>query len=89
MLTFETLVPRRQWVSVILKAFVLSAAICFYGLIALKDPGSLICFIIFVCASISSIAGFAFSALSGALLFHVVHDPVTAVQIMLIASISL
>jgi uncharacterized membrane protein YfcA len=36
---------------------------------------------------VSSIAGFAFSALCGAMLFHLIDDPVRAVQIMMICSV--
>jgi len=36
---------------------------------------------------VSSIAGFAFSAITGAMLFHLIDDPVRVVQIMLICSV--
>ena len=42
---------------------------------------------IFVAALVSSIAGFAFSAICGAMLFHLIDDPVQAVQIMMICSV--
>ena len=45
--------------------------------------------IVLLAATISSIAGFAFSPLAGALLFHVSRDGVEAIQIMLVASIAL
>ncbi len=45
--------------------------------------------IVLVCATVSSIAGFAFSALAGAALFHVTQDKLHVVQIMLVASIAL
>ena len=41
---------------------------------------------IFVAAVVSSVAGFAFSAICGALLLHLVEDPVRAVQIMMVCS---
>lgn len=41
---------------------------------------------VFVAALVSSVAGFAFSAICGALLAPVVDDPVQAVQIMLVCS---
>jgi uncharacterized membrane protein YfcA len=44
---------------------------------------------IFAASTISSIAGFAFSALSGALLFHVIESPVYAVQVMVVCSIAI
>ena len=55
------------------------------GLIGL-DPAAVI---VFVCATLSSIAGFAFSAISGPMLLHAKVDPVKAVHIMLVASIAL
>jgi uncharacterized membrane protein YfcA len=42
---------------------------------------------ILVAALASSIAGFAFSAICGAMLFHLIDDPVRAVQIMMICSV--
>ena len=44
--------------------------------------------IIALAAMFSSIAGFAFAAFAGALMFHVVDDPVRAIQIMIVASIA-
>ena len=44
---------------------------------------------VFVASTISSIAGFAFSALCGALLFHVIDSPVYAVNVMIICSIAI
>ena len=44
--------------------------------------------IVFVAAALSSIGGFAFSALCGALLFHVMA-PVSAVQLMIVCSIAI
>jgi|HubBroStandDraft_6_1064221.scaffolds.fasta_scaffold149118_2 uncharacterized membrane protein YfcA len=43
---------------------------------------------VFVAALSSSIAGFAFSAICGAMLFHLLDDPVQVVQIMMICSIA-
>ncbi len=42
---------------------------------------------VFVAALVASVAGFAFSAICGAMLFHLVGDPVQAVQIMMVCSI--
>jgi uncharacterized membrane protein YfcA len=72
-----------------LKTVMLAAAVCFYGGLTMGGSGDPVGTIIFVCATISSIAGFAFSAISGSMLLHTVRDPVEAVQIMLIASIAL
>ncbi len=44
---------------------------------------------IFAAATVSSIAGFAFSALSGALLFHLIESPVYAVEVMVVCSIAI
>jgi uncharacterized membrane protein YfcA len=44
---------------------------------------------IFVAASISSIAGFAFSAICGAILFHLMVRPVHIVEIMILCSIAI
>ena len=44
---------------------------------------------VFVAATVSSIAGFAFSALCGALLFHVIDSPVYAVNVMIVCSIAI
>jgi hypothetical protein len=49
-----------------------------YGLIA-----------VFVASTVSSIAGFAFSALCGALLFHLIKSPVYAVNVMIVCSIAI
>lgn len=43
---------------------------------------------VFVAALTSSIAGFAFSAICGAMLFHLLDDPVHVVRIMMICSIA-
>jgi len=37
---------------------------------------------------VSSIAGFAFSAIAGAMLFHLMKDPVQVVQLMMTCSIA-
>ena len=44
---------------------------------------------ILVASTISSIAGFAFSALCGALLFHLMDSPVHAVSVMIVCSIAI
>src|SRR6476620_4075912 len=72
--------------SVACKAALAAAVICLYVVLANSDPAAII---VLVCAILSSIAGFAFSAISGPMLLHAVADPVKAVQIMLVASIAL
>jgi uncharacterized membrane protein YfcA len=44
---------------------------------------------VFAASTVSSIAGFAFSALCGALLFHLMDSPVYAVQVMIVCSIAI
>ena len=44
---------------------------------------------VFVASTLSSIAGFAFSAICGAMLFHLLTKPVQIVQIMLVCSIAI
>jgi uncharacterized membrane protein YfcA len=54
------------------------------------NPGSAVALIaVFVASTVSSIAGFAFSALCGALLFHLVDNPVYVVQVMIVCSIAI
>ncbi len=43
---------------------------------------------VFVASTLSSIAGFAFSAICGAMLFHLLADPVKVVQVMIVCSIA-
>lgn len=45
--------------------------------------------VVFICAAVAGIAGFAFSALAGALLFHLHIDPVSTIELLLVASISI
>lgn len=61
------------------------------GLHALGADGVLLPALLVVmgAAAISSIAGFAFSALSGAALLHLVTSPIQVVQIMLVCSIGI
>jgi len=44
---------------------------------------------VFAASTVSSIAGFAFSALCGALLFHLMDTPVYAVHVMIVCSIAI
>jgi uncharacterized protein len=44
---------------------------------------------ILIASAASSIAGFAFSAICGALLFHLIDNPVYAVQVMIVCSIAM
>jgi uncharacterized membrane protein YfcA len=53
------------------------------------NGGFSIWLVVLVCAAVSSIAGFAFAGISGALLFQMTHDKVYTLQIILAASIAL
>jgi uncharacterized membrane protein YfcA len=44
---------------------------------------------VFVASTFSSIAGFAFSAICGAFLFHLIDEPVHVVQVMIVCSIAI
>ena len=44
---------------------------------------------VFVASTVSSIAGFAFSAICGAVLFHLMDSPVYAVHVMIVCSIAI
>jgi uncharacterized membrane protein YfcA len=68
------------------KAALITLAVCLYVAMARPDYAAII---VLVCATLSSIAGFAFSAISGPTLLHVAGDPVKAVHIMLVASVAL
>jgi uncharacterized protein len=52
-------------------------------------PGAAALVAIFAASTVSSIAGFAFSALCGALLFHLMDSPVHAVHVMIVCSIAI
>ena len=53
------------------------------------DHGSVALVAVLAASTVSSIAGFAFSALCGALLFHVMGGPVYVVQVMIVCSIAI
>ena len=52
------------------------------------SPSATVMTVVFLAALMSSIAGFAFSAICGAMLFRWAGDPVQTVQIMLACSIA-
>lgn len=61
-----------------------------YALITEGDSRTLLLLaMLFVCAALSSTVGFAFSALAGAVIFHVEADPIRAVQAMAVTSVGL
>jgi uncharacterized membrane protein YfcA len=61
------------------------AALSVYGV----NDVAIVLIAVFVASTISSIAGFAFSALCGALLFHLMDSPVYAVNVMIVCSIAI
>src|SRR3954469_22906815 len=56
---------------------------------ALASREALTVLIVFFAGTVASVAGFAFSAIAGALLAHLYADPVEMVRIMLVSSISI
>ena len=62
--------------------------VCFLIGPILNAPNIVAMASVFVAAVVSSIAGFAFSAVCGGMLFHLVPNPVQAVQIMILCSIA-
>jgi uncharacterized membrane protein YfcA len=54
-----------------------------------SQNGAIVLIAICAASTISSIAGFAFSALCGALLFHLMESPVYIVQVMIVCSIAI
>jgi uncharacterized membrane protein YfcA len=80
------MVWRTDLIAVAGKAALIAAAVCLYVALARPDHAAIV---VFVSATLSSIAGFAFSAISGPTLLHVTGDPVKAVHIMLVASVAL
>lgn len=74
--------PRIQWA-----VLLLATALCLSWSTQDGVP-PLVIGAIFVASAVSSIAGFAFSAVCGAMLFHLSADPVQIVQIMIVCSIA-
>jgi uncharacterized membrane protein YfcA len=74
-----------------IRGAVLLALLLYAVVVAGRDPTHQSLWIaaaIFLAATVSSVAGFAFSAIAGAMLFHLVDDPVHCVQIMMVCSIA-
>ncbi len=53
------------------------------------DRATVVLVAVLAASTVSSIAGFAFSALCGAMLFHLMDSPVHAVQVMIVCSIAI
>lgn len=73
------------------RAAVLLAVLVYALLVASRDPthqSLWMAMAIFAASVVSSVAGFAFSAICGAMLLHLVDDPVRGVQIMMVCSIA-
>jgi uncharacterized membrane protein YfcA len=90
MITRVLTFPHFKWL-----AFLVSTAIAFpivWPPLGMEHQGavcSLVMLSIFLAATISSIAGFAFSAIAGASLLHLIDDPVEAVKVMIASSIAI
>jgi len=54
-----------------------------------RAPVALALVAVLAASTVSSIAGFAFSAVCGAVLFHLMDSPVAAVQVMIVCSIAI
>src|SRR4029077_13337476 len=54
-----------------------------------QNPAAVALLAILLASAAASIAGFAFSAMCGALLFHLMDSPVYAVQVMIVCSIAM
>ena len=74
------------------KALSCILALCLYGFLVVRfGPEGMsgpALAAVFIAASVSSIAGFAFSAICGAMLFHLFDDPIYSVQIMMVCSVA-
>jgi uncharacterized membrane protein YfcA len=66
----------------------LAALLCFVLAASDQQPAQLMMAAISLAALLASVAGFAFSAICGAMLFHLSADPVHVVQIMMVCSIA-
>jgi uncharacterized membrane protein YfcA len=78
-----TLTDAARWIGLGLAC---AAASCLGG--SYGPTFALVMLVIATAALVSSIAGFAFSAIAGAMLFHIADDPVRLVQIMVACSIA-
>jgi uncharacterized membrane protein YfcA len=97
----KQLVPGKFWIGQALDpgpmTIVIVAALGFGFLVAeaavLSAQGvqsvAIVLLAVLIAATVSSIAGFAFSALCGALLFHLMDSPVYAVNVMIVCSIAI
>jgi uncharacterized membrane protein YfcA len=81
--------PSRRTRVIIWAAFALVAIWITVGSREAGDPNVAVWATIFQASMLSSVVGFAFSAIAGAILFHVDNSYLHAVQTMLVASISL
>jgi uncharacterized protein len=83
-----TVIAEQTW---LIPALAVAAVLVLIEICAQKLGGpSVLCLAaVFVASTMSSIAGFAFSAICGALLFHLLERPVQIVQIMLVCSIAI
>lgn len=73
---------------VVLQCTVVLAAAALYAMLAPGNAGSLALLTVFVAATCAAVAGFAFSPICGALLFHLWDAPVDVVRILMLCSIA-
>lgn len=80
--------PGRAWqVWIQCAVLVIATALCL-SLSTQRGVNPLVIGAILLASAVSSIAGFAFSAVCGAMLFHLSDDPVQIVQIMIVCSVA-
>jgi uncharacterized membrane protein YfcA len=91
-LTLRSVAPsiavRPTWPLAVATVVAITAYACALPALGLSGPAVATCFCVALAALLSSIAGFAFSAICGAMLFQFRHDTVEVVQIMLLCSIA-
>ena len=80
-------VPRTRMMAVLLTAST-GGFLCLAFTVPDHGRSAAVMLAIFFASVVASVAGFAFSAIAGALLFHLQDDPVRIVQILIICSIA-
>ena len=85
-------IPHRAVLAAIAMALVTAAIVIAYAVLLPRDnlPSSAPALAVVLLAStLSSIAGFAFSAICGVMLLHMMSDPLQVVEIMMVCSIAI
>jgi uncharacterized membrane protein YfcA len=84
--------PAKLWLSLLVTLLIGTGAVILLSEAAIhvfRGPSAADLGAVFVASTLSSIAGFAFSAICGAFLFHLISKPVHVVQIMIVCSIAI